>query len=84
MTYQTTQTEFAPGHETVTASIDVRHATGESYTGPLTIGYYQDDNSDPGLWLELEGERVQFVTSALPAVIKQLRRAARMAKEDKP
>ncbi len=49
----------------------------------MHIGYYKEGDDDPGLWIRLEGERVQFVASALPAVIKQLRRAAKLAKEGK-
>jgi hypothetical protein len=79
--YQTTEIEFSVV-EVATAAIDIRLLTGEGYTGPMHIGYYKEDD-DPGLWIRLEGERVQFVASALPAVIKQLRRAAKLAREGK-
>lgn len=80
--YQSTEIEFSVV-EVVTAAIDTRLLTGESYTGPMHIGYYKEGDDDPGLWIRLEDERVQFVASALPAVIKQLRRAAKLAKEGK-
>lgn len=64
--------EIAPGIETVTAVIHESLETGESYSGPIVIGNYPDASE---LWIEREGQRVQFSADSLPAIIKQLRRA---------
>lgn len=80
-TYTTTVTEIAPSVETVTATLDVQMFTGERFTGPSIIGFYPRGGDDPELWIEQEGCRVQFPSSALPALVKQLRRAEKIAKE---
>lgn len=78
----TTVTEFAPADEIVVATIDVRCVTGESFMGPTIVGCYRDPgNPDTDLWLEQEGRRVQLPVSCLPALVKQLRRAEKIARE---
>jgi len=80
-TYTTTVTEFVPG-EVVTATLDVQVTTGERQTGPILVGFYPNSgDDDPELWLEQDGRRVQFPCSALPAMVKQLRRAEKIARE---
>lgn len=81
-THTATVTEFVPRAEAVTAQIDVRHVTGESFTGPIAVGYYCQDKDNTELWIEQEGRRVQFPVEVLQAVVKQMRRAAQIAKED--
>lgn len=76
----TTVTEFATATESVTAMFDIRFHTGEGYMGPMIVGFCQDD-ADAELWIEKEGQRVQFPSYALPALVKQLRRAAKIAQE---
>jgi len=81
-TYTTTVAEIAVAAEVVTATLDVQQLTGERLTGPTIVGLYPDANSDdPELWIEQEGRRVQFPCSALPALVKQLRRAEKIARE---
>lgn len=75
-----TVTEFAPRAEVATAIIDVRLYTGESFTGPISFGYYPDDDC-PELWIEQEGRRVQFPASVLNTVIKQLKRTEKIVRE---
>lgn len=72
--------EFTPRGELVTAQIDTSLDTGERFTGPLVVGYYPDEHN-PELWIEQEGQRVQFHAPALVPLIKQLRRAAKISKE---
>lgn len=79
-TYTTTVTEIAVACEIVTATLDVQQFTGERLTGPTIVGFYPGDE-DTELWLEQEGRRVQFPSSALPALVKQLRRAEKIARE---
>lgn len=81
----TTITQFTPISEACTATIHQQMETGESYTGPLHVGYYPDKEvQDPQyteLWIEQEGRRVQFFSKNLPGLIKQLKRAQALAKE---
>ena len=78
----TTVTEFAPADEIVVATIDVRCMTGESFMGPTIVGLYRESgNPNPDLWVEQEGRRVQLPISCLPALVKQLRRAEKIARE---
>ena len=75
-------TEFDPRYQVVVATLHEFMRTGESYIGPLHIGAYigQDE-----IWLEREGMRVSFQAASLPALIKQLRRAAQAtAQKDQP
>jgi len=81
-TYTATTTEFAPRIEVVTAQIDVRMATGENFTGPMACGYIPDDH-EPDVWIEQEGRRVQFPSSVVAEVVKQLKRAAKVAGDHK-
>lgn len=74
--------EFVPRAEAVTAQIDVRLSTGESFTGPIAVGYYSQHDDITELWIEQDGRRVQFPADVLQAVVKQMRRAAQIAKED--
>lgn len=60
--------------EVVTATMHTTLDTGESYMGPIHIGVYQGSDD---VWLEQEGKRVQFSVAQLPALIAQLRRAAK-------
>lgn len=79
--HTTTVTEFAPKAEVVAASLDIQCITGERLVGPVVVGCYPGSGEDPELWIEQEGQRVQFQASALPALTKQLRRAAKIAQE---
>ncbi|MDR6216229.1 hypothetical protein [Paracidovorax wautersii] len=75
-------TEFAPSAETVTAHIDTSMETGERYSGVLIVGHYPAPKGDPvELWIERGGQRVGFQAGDLAALIKQLKRSERIAKE---
>lgn len=74
-------TDLQPVLEPCTGALESLHPdTNDRLTGPLLFGFYLD-SGNPELWIEQEGKRVQFFADALPAVIKQLKRAERAAKE---
>lgn len=74
-------TDLQPSMEPCTGAVESLHPdTGDRLTGPMLFGFYPDA-MQPELWIEQEGKRVQFYADALPAVIKQLKRAAQAAKE---
>jgi hypothetical protein len=72
-------TEFAVGAEVCTATINLEMLGGEAVMGPLHIGYYPGEDHE--VWIEQEGQRVQFSGRHFDAVIKQLKRAQKLAKE---
>lgn len=72
--------EFVQSVERVTATIDWAMFTGERYTGPLVVGIYPSD-SEPEIFITQEGNTVQFPVEVLKTVIRQLKRAERIAKE---
>lgn len=80
----TKTTEFIVD-EVITAVIDSTIAeTGDpSFMGSLIFGFYKSttDDGNPEIWVEQEGARVQFQAADLRAVIKQLKRAEKLAKE---
>lgn len=78
--YDITTAEVAAATETITAVMDVRLKTGESYSGPLIVGYYANEAE---LWIEREGQRINVPVDALAPLIKQLRRAEKLARETK-
>jgi hypothetical protein len=69
--------EFAPASERVTAVITQQNGTDESYGGPLTIGYYPKGGGE--IWLECEGGRVNIQAEHFRDVMRQLRRANKIA-----
>ena len=81
-------TEFYPGCEVCIAIIGMtRVNTGESFVGPVHIGYCpQSQGADAGnleIWIEQEGKRVALYAHQLPQFIKQLKRAQRTAEDDR-
>jgi hypothetical protein len=70
-------TEFAVTAEVCTATVHLETPTGEAYSGPLHIGYYPAQ--DVEVWIEQDGQRVQFSGRHFDAVIKQLKRAQKLA-----
>jgi len=68
--------EFSIGTECVTASMTLPMACGEHYGPPLTIGIYP---GQPEIWIEGEMGRQNIPVQHVPAVIRQLRRAAKIA-----
>ncbi len=73
-------TEFAVAIEVCTATINLEMPTGEAVSGPLHIGFYPCEK-DGEIWIDQEGQRVQFSCRHFDAVIKQLKRAQKLAKE---
>lgn len=75
--------EFSPRVEVITAHIETSLDTGERFCGPLVTGFYPpgDEGEDPELWIEWEGNRIYFNASTIPALFKQVRRAAKLAQE---
>lgn len=71
-----TVTEFAPAQEVCTATLHQTMDTGESYIGPINIGYYTDSKE---VWMEFEGSRIGIEAGNMEGFIKQLRRAVKLA-----
>jgi len=72
--------EFVQSVERVTATIDWAMFTGERYTSPLVVGIYPSDSA-PEIFIMQEGNTVQFPVEVLKTVIRQLKRAERITKE---
>jgi len=72
-----TTTEFAPASEVCTAVIHQAMATGEAYVGPIAIGYYNSEE----LFIECEGARIGLPLEHLKDIIKQIKRAEKIARE---
>ena len=71
-------TEFAET-ETVTATIHMTAiAGGEAYSGPLHIGYYTRQDE---VWIEQEGKRINLPAHHIAAIVKQIKRAQKIAAE---
>jgi len=71
-------TEFAET-ETVTATIHMTAIPGcEAYSGPLHIGYYTRQDE---VWIEQEGKRINLPAHHIAAIVKQLKRAQKIAAE---
>lgn len=71
--------EFMVGVEAVTATMTFPQLCGEHYGPPFTIGFYPGQAE---IWIECEGGRQAISVQHLPHVIKQLRRAAKLAEEN--
>ena len=73
-------TEHHPGISNCTAVISLEHNGYEAVTGPISIGYYEDTDE---VFIEREGQQVPLPGEHFNTIIKQLRRANRMALEAK-
>lgn len=71
-------TEHYPGISNCTAVISLEHNGYQSVTGPISIGYHEDTDE---VFTEHEGQRVPLPGEHFNIIIKQLRRANRMALE---
>ena len=70
--------EFNSPGEVVTATMNLPVESGEHFGPPLTIGFY------PGaaeIWIRGEHGTQNIPVEHLPDVLKQLRRAAKLAQE---
>lgn len=76
MTAKTEIQEFAVNAEAVTASMTLPLEMGEHFGPPLTIGIYPGQSE---IWIEGAMGRQNIPVEHLPALIKQLRRAAQIA-----
>lgn len=70
--------EFSHHGEVVTATMTLPMESGEHYGAPLTIGYYPGADE---IWIRGEHGTQNIPIEHLPDVIKQLRRAAKLAAE---
>jgi hypothetical protein len=68
-------TEFVAG-EVCTATIHMPLETGESYQGPVHIGHHGDSKE---VFISCEGHIINIPEGYLEQVIKQLRRAYKIA-----
>ena len=73
-------TEHYPGTTNCTAVVSLEHNRFEPFAGPISIGYYEGTDE---VFMECEGQRVPLPAAHFNAIIKQLRRANRMAIEAK-
>ncbi len=80
--YITEVNEFSTAYETVTATVDWSMLTGERFVGPLVIGVNPDEQA-PEIFVTQEGQKIHFPAAIFPTVIRQLKRAYKIAK-DKP
>ena len=71
-------TEFAET-EVVTATIHMTAIPScEAYSGPLHIGYYPWSDE---VWIEQEGKRINLPEHHITAIVKQIKRAQKIAAE---
>ncbi|TFL14171.1 hypothetical protein CSC67_08440 [Pusillimonas caeni] len=71
--------EFAVAAEVVTATMTLPLSTGEHFGPPFTIGFYPGQAE---IWIEGEHGRQNIPAEHLNQIIKQLRRAAKLAAEN--
>lgn len=70
-------TEFSIAGETCTAAMTSNLEFGECYGGPISVGYY----SQVECWIKHEGHTINIQTVDVNDFCKQLKRAARIAKD---
>lgn len=70
-------TEFALGTEVCTAMINLENELGGADLGPIAIGFYHSEE----LWIECEDHRINLPLRHLKDIIKQIKRAERIAIE---
>ena len=73
-------TEHYPGTTNCTAVVSLEHNRFEPFAGPISIGYYEGTDE---VFMECEGKQISLPAEHFNAIIKQLRRANRMALEAK-
>lgn len=75
-------TEFTKG-ETCTASIDMLNSIGDRLMESLCVGFYAgaENLDEVEVWIDQGGHRVKLPAAQLPALIKQLKRAQKLAEE---
>jgi hypothetical protein len=71
--------EFAPGSEVCTSTMTMPLSSGEHFGPPVSIGYYPESCNE--IWIDGECGRLNIQLDSLNAFIKQLRRAAIIARE---
>lgn len=74
-------TEFSTTTEHCTAIITSHMASGENFEGAISMGYYPGEPEE--IWLELKGTRINIQLADVDVLCKQLKRAAKLAKETK-
>ena len=73
-------TEFATALEHITATIHMTAISGcEAYQGPLHIGHYKGSDE---IFIESEGHRTNIPAHLIEPFVKQIRRAAKLAKQE--
>lgn len=70
-------TEFG-ANEICTAVMTSHLVTGENYDGAFSIGYYPGQNNE--IWIQAQGYTINVQLDDLNEFIKQLKRAALIAK----
>ena len=73
-------TEFVAS-EVCTAAVHMPMETGESYQGSLLVGYYPGGKE---VFVSLEGHVINMPDGYLEQVVKQLRRAYKIACANEP
>lgn len=66
--------------EPITAVIHLELPTGEAYWEPIVIGHYGAAGAGE-IWIEHEGKRIGIPKDHAASIMKQLRRAMKIADE---
>ena len=70
--------EFMPSAEHCTAVITSHLDSGENFDGAIAIGYYPGSTE---IWMQAQGVRVNIQSADVDVFCKQLKRAAKIAKD---
>lgn len=74
-------TEFSAATENCTATIHMAICDGgEAYSGPIHIGFYTRQEE---VWIEQEGLRINIPANHMKGLLQQLKRAHKIAQEQK-
>ena len=71
-------TAFYPGQEFCSATLHQTMATGETYVGPVHIGFYAETGE---VFIEQEGRRIGIEAEYTTAFMREFRRAAKLGLE---
>jgi hypothetical protein len=78
---ETMLTEFNPSTEHVTAIITSHLTTGENFDGAIAIGIYPENSAE--VWIQAQGITVNVQLADIDNLCRQLKRAKKIASEQK-
>lgn len=70
-------TEFHPEQDCVTAVITSHMDSGENFEGAITLGVHAGSSGE--IWMAAGGARFNIQCRDIPDLVKQLKRAAKIA-----